>query len=87
MEFARGGERKVFTWLRNKKFLSFEGFDKKCTIDKLWAIGCRYKYRGEVIFQIQVSVLDLVSKSDVALRAIVNATWDLETNSKTLTRI
>ena len=47
----------------------------------------------DVIFQILVSVLDVVSKSDVALtmarrsRAIVNATWDLETKSKILTRI
>ena len=47
-------------------------------------------YVIEVIFQIRVTVLDVVSKSDVVLtmarrsRAIVNATWDLETKSKAL---
>ena len=49
-----GGERKVFTcgsisisWLKNKKFLSLDGFDENI-INKLWAIGCRYKCRSEV---------------------------------------
>ena len=47
----------------------------------------------EKLFEILVSVLDLVSKSHVALTiarlrlAIVNATSDLETASKTQTRI
>ena len=47
----------------------------------------------EKLFQIGVSVLDLVSKSHVALKiahlrlSIVNPTSDLETTSRTLTRI
>ena len=41
------------------------------------------------LFQIVVSVLDLVPKSHVPLMrlAIFNGTWDLETTSKTLSRI
>ena len=45
------------------------------------------------LFQILVSVLDLVPKSHVPLTidrlrlAIVNGTWDLETTPKPLTRI